>query len=216
MKKTIAIIIAVFIIFSLVACNGGVPESPANEDNLEESTKENNEESPDKDLGESIEGKLELPEKKMLPMTLEGMEEEREATLNKSKYGYYIYILDGYTFNETDTGKSVITMNYDPKFNAEIELLAGDLDKETWQVDSKGVLSEFGEVHEIKPEEHFHEYFRDAEYYLLASSTKGSVIYMLHEVDNTLVQYKINIPSKEAAEGAVPSLWTMLKTIEIK
>jgi len=49
-------------------------------------------------------------------MVLEGMEEEREATLNESQYGFYIYILNGYTFKDTNEGKSYIAMDYDPVF----------------------------------------------------------------------------------------------------
>lgn len=259
MKKFTTIIIAVFMIFSLVACDKDItPEENQNNkepSNIEEKLKEgetfeNIEFQYLEDLSNTIqelkeedkvkinyvkkeeeEGKWfyiltdieklakkpELPEKKMLKMVLEGMEEEREATLKESKYGYYIYVLNRYSFEEKENGKSYIIMDYDNDFNIEIQTLPEDLNHEEWKEAITSELKEFGEVHEINPKEHFYPYFHDAYYYYISSAVnKGSVMSMLKEIDGVLFQFKINMPAREAAEGAGSSFWGMLQTIQVK
>jgi len=166
---------------------------------------------------EKLAEETKLPEKKMLKMTLEGMEEEREAILEESKYGYYIYMLNGFSFSETDTAKSLITMDYDKDFNVNIAILPNDINHDEWKEAITNELKKFGKVHQIDPKEHFDPYFHDADYYYLASdANRGDVIYMMKEIDGTVFQFRVNMPLKEAMEGATPAFWTMLKTITLK
>lgn len=170
-----------------------------------------------KDIAAIEKQQSDLPKTKKLKVSLEGMVEERKATLYESKYGYYIYIIDGFLLKETDTGKSYITMEYDPEFYAEIILQDKDFNIDEWEQTAKKTLEKFGEIQVMEPTEHFDPYFHDANKYMIASApNKGSIIIMLDEVEGKAIQYKINMPIKEAAEGAGPLLWTMIKTIQIK
>jgi hypothetical protein len=57
------------------------------------------------------------PQTQKLTLTLEGMKEEREARLYESKNGFSLYLLEGFTMKETEPGKSVLQMDYDPDFH---------------------------------------------------------------------------------------------------
>lgn len=150
-----------------------------------------------------------------IKLRLEGMEEERDAYLNTSKNGFHIYLLKGYTMEEADDGRTYISMDYDKEFYTEITPIKVGEDLTKWVETAKSNLSQFGEVLERDPNEHFDPYFRDAKTFLLASRAgKGSVMIMLKEVDGHMVQYEIHLPLKEAAEGAGPALWAMLKTVK--
>lgn len=158
-----------------------------------------------------------LPDTIKIKYQLEGMQEEREAYLNKSRQGFNIYLLKGYTMEEADDeakDKTNIVMDYDKEFYAEITVLKEDADIEARAKEIKDNLKGFGDVEELNPKDHFDPYFQNSAYYIHASRPNyGSKLIMIQKVDGHWLQYELNLPSKEAAEGAGPALWAMLKTI---
>lgn len=158
-----------------------------------------------------------LPETVTITMTLEGMQEDRKAYLNKSKNGFGIYLMQGYYMDEADdeADKTNIVMDYEKDIYAEVTVLKEDTDLNVRVQEIKDNLKGFGEIMDLDPKDHFDSYFKDAEKYVLASSTtRGSIIILMKRVQGHLLQYELRMPMMEAAEGAGPALWAMLKTIQ--
>ncbi|MEW9123420.1 MAG: hypothetical protein AB2421_11990 [Thermotaleaceae bacterium] len=204
MKKILLFTIASALIFALAACaeitTTAQPNNP--QQNEQPSNTETNK--------EPI--KVDLPQTSEINLTLEGFEETRIGKINRSAQDFYIYLIDGYKLEER-TGSSAVVMAYDKDFYAEITNLGKitDISKEIEL--SKTELKQLGELHVLKATDHFDTFFHDAKANLLASSTKGSVMILYKEVDGNMMRYRLNMPLKEAAEGAGPHLWGMLKTI---
>jgi hypothetical protein len=155
------------------------------------------------------------PQTQNLTLTLEGMKEEREARLYESKNGFSLYLLEGFTMKEPERGKSVLQMDYDPDFHVEIRFLPRDINHDELEKTLTAELQQYGTVHKVNPAEHFDPYYHNAYLYLIASaSNKGSVLALVQDVEDDLVQYTMHMPLKEAAEGAGPAFWAMLKTLE--
>ena len=158
-----------------------------------------------------------LPETVTITMTLEGMQEERQGYLNKSENGFGIYLIQGYYMDESDdeADKTDVVMDYDKEIYAEVTVLKEDTDLDDRVQEIKNNLQGFGEIIDLDPKDHFDPYFQDAQKYIVASSTtEGSIIILMKRTQGHLLQYEMRMPMKEAAEGAGPALWAMLKTIQ--
>lgn len=90
--------------------------------------------------------------------------------------------------------------------NANIEQL-----KENARVE----LRILGTPNELTGEEIFDTFFRQSKFFLQASDPTLSKNIIVIEIDGALFKFTISIPNVEAAEGIAPSLYAMLKTIEV-
>jgi hypothetical protein len=58
-----------------------------------------------------------------IPVFVEGQTEYREARLYRSEQGYYIYVLDNFTFTGEEPGSDLVFSNFDNSFDARIQML---------------------------------------------------------------------------------------------
>ncbi|WP_456277535.1 hypothetical protein [Bacillus sp. AK128] len=185
-------------------------------DSTKETSSESNEDN-EETLSDSNEGSEEtttVETKQKIEVLVEGSAELRDATLTNSEFGYSLYVLEDYTFSQEGPKKDTVTMNTDPSFLASIEVLGKDVDyeelKESMLVSLKGK-----NVIEEKPEAHFLETFRNAKFYLIAQDADStSIMYIAKEIEGQGFLFTVELPLKEAGEGAGPSLWAILSTIE--
>ncbi|MCX7710553.1 MAG: LysM peptidoglycan-binding domain-containing protein [Clostridia bacterium] len=156
-----------------------------------------------------------LPATKRIPVTVEGVTEYREATLRRSSLGYYIYILNNFTFASEEPGRDVVFSNFDDRFFTRIERLPNTADLEQVYENSLTELRLIGIPFEMKGEEIFDPFFRQAIYFLVASSSAFSKIIIIMCIGGALFRFTMFHPNAEAAEGIIPGFYAMLKTIGI-
>lgn len=158
------------------------------------------------------------PTTKKIPVFVEGITEMREAKLQSGSFNYDMYVLNNFSLEAEEPSKDVILSNYDSSFYVRIEPLDNHVNVEEYKQQLKENLQ--GIVHELDPNEIFDEFFHDADIYLLQevkdANVNVSVTHLVKEYNNKKFKFTIHIPSKEAAEGIGPSLWAMLKTMEVK
>ncbi|KNY28817.1 LysM peptidoglycan-binding domain-containing protein [Pseudobacteroides cellulosolvens] len=150
---------------------------------------------------------------KNIPVFVEGQTEYREARLYRSYQGYYIYILNNFTFTGEEPGRDLVFSNYDSGFDVRIEMLPLNADTNMIRTNSMLELQYVGTPVEMKGEEIFDPFFRNAVFFLHASSNTLSKNIILIRIGNYLFRFTVSIPNTEAAEGLGPSLYAMLKTI---
>jgi LysM repeat protein len=155
------------------------------------------------------------PPRKRIVVNVEGMTEYREAALERSDQGYSIYVLDNFTFTSEEPGADQLFFNYDPRYFVRIGLLPDDADLSSLRKNALEELKLVGTPYELKGEDIFDPFFRNAAFFLRASSPTFSKDIIVMEIAGELFRFNINIPSGEASEGVVPSFFAMLKTIDI-
>lgn len=157
-----------------------------------------------------------LPPTKNIPVTVEGTTEYRQARLQRSEQGYYIYVLNNFEFTGEEPRSDLLYFAFDDRFDVRIERISPDANIEQLRENALTELRLIGTPHEMKGEEIFDPFFRNARFFLHASSTTVSKNIIVMEIDGSLFRFTMNLPHTEAAEGVVPSLYAMLKTIGIR
>jgi hypothetical protein len=155
------------------------------------------------------------PPKKEIVVNVEGMTEYREATLKKSDQGYSIYVLDDFTFTAEEPGIDQIFFNYDGRYFVRIQLLTDAADINALRENALEELRLVGTPDELTGTEIYEPFFRNAKFYLQASSPSFSKEIIVMEINGKLFRFSLNIPSGEASEGVVPSFLAMLKTVAV-
>lgn len=69
---------------------------------------------------------IELPPTKQLPVFIEGKTDYRQAHLQKSDQGYYIYVLDNYQFTAEEPGSDVLFSTNNDSFFVRIQRLPSE------------------------------------------------------------------------------------------
>ncbi|MFT9485871.1 MAG: hypothetical protein ACH0QD_00610 [Tepidibacillus sp.] len=156
-----------------------------------------------------------LPKEKDIEIFVEGTKELRKAYLNESTLGYSIYVQPQFTFSGEEPGKDILFWNNDGNYYIRIEKLPDDVNIEDMRKNAALELQTIGKVYERNVEEIFDPFFRTAKFFLTSSTSQLTQNIMLIEIDGTLFKFKFNFPNGEAAEGVTPSLWAMLKTIDV-
>ncbi len=155
------------------------------------------------------------PPIKQIPVNVEGMTEYREATLRRSDQGYSIYVLDDFTFTGEEPGADQLFFNYDPRYFVRIGLLPDNADINALRENALEELRLVGTPIELKGEQIFEPFFRNAAFYLRASNPTFSKEIIVMEIGGELFRFNLNIPSGVASEGVVPSFFAMLKTVAV-
>lgn len=155
------------------------------------------------------------PQRKQIEVEIEGMKEYREASLKRSDQGYSIYVLDNFTFTGEEPGIDQIFFNYDDRYFVRIQLLPASADVDALRTSALDELRLVGTPEELTGAEIYDPFFREAEFYLRASSPSFSKEIILMEIAGRLFRFSLNIPAGEASEGVVPSFLAMLKTVDI-
>lgn len=154
------------------------------------------------------------PDTKKLTLTLEGMTEEKEASLISSAGGYSLYVFDIFTFNP-ETG--LLTMDVDPNYAVQIEKLSNDTPLQEWEEKGISTLSEYGKVEVVSVEDR-PEAMKDASLFLTVNDEKGRTThqYIVKELDGSLFSFNITIPVGEPSEGFIPHVYASLNTLELE
>lgn len=155
------------------------------------------------------------PPIKEIPVTVEGMTEYREATLRRSDQGYSVYVLDNFTFTGEEPGADQLFFSNDPRYFVRIGLLPDDASLSSLRKNAMEELKLVGTPEELKGEDIFDPFFRNAAFFLRASNPSFSKDIIVMEITGELFRFSLNIPRAEAAEGVVPSFFAMLKTIAV-
>lgn len=150
---------------------------------------------------------------KNIPVFVEGQTESREARLYRSDQGYYIYVLNNFTFTGEEPGRDLVFSNFDSRFDVRIEMLPLNADINEIRRNSILELQYVGTPVEMKGEEIFDPFFRKAAFFLHSSSSTLSKNIILIRIGNFLFRFTVSIPNTEAAEGLGPSIYAMIKTI---
>ncbi len=156
-----------------------------------------------------------LPTTKNIPVTVEGETAYRQAKLQRSEQGYYIYVLDRFEFTGEEPGRDVLFSRFDDRFFVRIERLPSNVNIDQLRENSLTELRLIGTPHEMRDEEILDPFFRNARFFLHASSTTISKNIILIEIDGSLFRFTMHLPNAEAAEGIIPSFYAMMKTIGI-
>ncbi|MFZ5989977.1 MAG: LysM peptidoglycan-binding domain-containing protein [Bacillota bacterium] len=156
-----------------------------------------------------------LPPVKLIPVFVEGQTEYREARLKRSEQGYYIYVLPNFQLAAEEPGRDVLFSTFDDRFFVRIERLPAGTDIGLLRESALTELRLVGTPHELKGEEIFDPFFRNALFFLHASNPTFSKNIIVMEIGGSLFRFTMNIPNAEAAEGIVPSFYAMLRTIGI-
>lgn len=148
------------------------------------------------------------PETKTFVLSLEGMEEEKEAKLFHGE-GYSLYVFDIFNF---DADSNRLSMDYDENYNVEIVKLAPDYNLDQIRTEAEDELSDLGEVKEITGDE-LSEQMLEPSLYLFSRSSDLTNKIIVKEVDGTSYMFKVNLPHGEALEGFSPHANTSLNSI---
>ncbi|MFS0726187.1 hypothetical protein [Paenibacillus sp. 1P07SE] len=150
----------------------------------------------------------ELPQTKTLTVTVEGMEEAREAQLATAD-GYALYVLDVLEF---DPEAHKLTMAADDALYAVITQLPADYNLDMLREEADAKLSEIGEVQEFTDEDGIQR-ITDASLHLAATGDGRGSQYIVKEVDGQGYIFEIETAASEAEEGFVPSVYATLDSI---
>lgn len=154
-----------------------------------------------------------LPQTKEIPVFVEGKKEYRQAKLQRSEQGYYIYTLANYQFTAEEPGNDVIFSTIDDNFFVRIQRRA--LDANISELKQNAILSlkDIGEARELSGEEISDPFFRTNKFFLNASNNEISVNRILKEIDGSLFNFTMFLPSTQATEEIMFSFYAMMKTI---
>lgn len=155
------------------------------------------------------------PPRKSIPVNVEGMTENREASLKRSDQGYSIYVLDNFTFTGEEPGIDQIFFNNDPRYFVRVSLLPEDAGLVALRNSAMEELRLVGTPEELKDVQIYEPFFRNAAFYLRASNPTFSKDIIVMEIARELFRFTMNVPAGEASEGVVPSFLAMLKTVDI-
>lgn len=159
---------------------------------------------------------LTLPATKNIPVIVEGQTEYRQAKLQRSEQGYYIYVLDRFQFTAEEPGRDLLFSTFDDRFFVRIERLPTNANIEDLRENALAELRLIGTPLEMKGEEIFDPFFRSARFFLHASNPTVSKNIILMEIDGSLFRFTMHLPNAEAAEGIIPSFYAMMKTIGVR
>ncbi|MCJ7687946.1 MAG: hypothetical protein MUO60_01265, partial [Clostridiaceae bacterium] len=154
-----------------------------------------------------------LPQTKEIPVFVEGKTEYLQAKLQRSEQGYYIYALDNYQFTAEEPGNDVIFSTIDDSFFIRIQRHALDADISKLKQNAILSLKDIGEARELSGEEISDPFFRTNKFFLNASNNEISVNRILREIDGSLFNFTMFLPSTEATEEIMFSFYAMMKTI---
>ncbi len=151
---------------------------------------------------------VDLPQSKTFRLNLEGMTEQREASL-VSGDGYSFYMFDFFSF---DRATNKLSMNIDANFYVEITKFSSDYDLVSLRNQAEEELSQHGEVTELIGEE-INIMIRDADLFLLSSAHGITKQIMIKEVDGIGYKFTMNMPHTEPMEGFGPHALTSIQSI---
>jgi hypothetical protein len=149
-----------------------------------------------------------LPETRTMKLTLEGMAEEKTATLADGE-GYSLYVFDIFTF---DAASNRLSMKVDPDYYAEIEKLPSDFNLDLLEQEGRKELSATGKVTALSKEERDLR-MSDLRLYLTATGLGLTRQTIVKEIDGQGYMIKLNIPQREASEGFGPHVYASLDSI---
>ncbi len=149
-----------------------------------------------------------LPETKVIKLTLEGMEEEKTASLAEGE-GYALYVFDIFTF---DKSSNKLAMKVDPGYYAEITKLPADFNLDALAEEGRKELSATGEVTALSREER-DQRMSGLRLYLTAMGSGLTRQFIVKEIDGQGYIIKLNIPQREASEGFGPHVYASLESI---
>ncbi|NUU77773.1 hypothetical protein [Paenibacillus xylanilyticus] len=149
------------------------------------------------------------PQTTELEVTVEGMTENRAATLAQGK-GYSLYVFEPMAFDAED---NELTMKIDPDYNVEIEKLPSDFNLDALKMDAKEELTETGEVKELSKEELSSGPMKDAGLFMMAQNDKKTQYFIVKELDGNGFIFHVDAPVGEPSEGFLPMAYVSLNSI---
>ncbi|WP_151735418.1 hypothetical protein [Paenibacillus tengchongensis] len=158
--------------------------------------------------GEDTGGTVALPETKAFKLTLEGMEEEKTATLAQGT-GYALYVFDIFDF---DAAAGRLSMKVDPEYYAEITKLPADYSLDALAEEGRKELAGVGQVSELNQNQR-DERMKGLKLYLTAVKSGLTRQYIVKELDGQGYLIKLNIPQREASEGFGPHVYASINSI---
>lgn len=163
---------------------------------------------------EDVDNSESRPDTKKLTLTLEGMSEQKEASIISAADGYSLYVFDIFTFNPES---GLLTMDVDPNYGVQIEKLPADIQLREQEEKGTSTIAEYGKV-EVVFEEKRPEAMKDASLFLTAKEEKSGTShqYIVKELDGNDFVFNITIPVGEPSEGFVPHVYASLNTIELE
>lgn len=218
--KILWLIMTALLALSLVACSQNTNNSennaandqindqvndPANED-ANEATPSDDGSNADEDTDHQ--NGVERADTQTITLLLEGMEEDKIATLHKGK-GFSFYVFDIFSF---DPETNRLSMDYDQQYYVDIVQLSPDYSLEQIRAEAEATLAELGEVEELTGDELANHAFEPSLYLVSRSSDLTNKI-IVKEMDNTGYMFKFNLPHGEAIEGFSPHAYASLNTL---
>jgi hypothetical protein len=160
------------------------------------------------DSGEAADSAVALPQTRVIKLTLEGMEEEKTASLAEGD-GYSLYVFDIFTF---DRSSNKLAMKADPGYYAEINKLPADFKLEALAEKGREELAATGDVTALSEAER-DQWMSNVSLYLTAMGSGLTRQYIVKEVDGQGYLIRLNIPQREASEGFSPHVYASLDSI---
>jgi hypothetical protein len=198
--------------------DGGAPAAdqgdPANESTEQQPADDQAaEDAPQADAGADL---ANLPDKKDLEITLEGMTEKVPAKLMKSDQGYAFYLMDGFEYTPEEPGVDMVFHKNFPDYYMRIEKLPSDFNIDDLKANAEEVLKLVGDVVPMEGEQIGDAFIREnAKFFYHASSSELSRNIIVLELNGSLMRLTLNFPNSEASEGVSPRFFPMIDSLVI-
>lgn len=160
-------------------------------------------------------GTSNLPQRKEIPVFIQGKTEYRQAKLQKSDQGYYIYILDNYQFTAEEPGSDVLFSSINDNFFVRIQRLPLDANIDVLKQNAILSLRDIGEPRELIGEVISDPFFRVNKFFFNATNKSTSVNRVLKEIGGSLFLFTMFLPNTPEREEIMFSFYAMMKTTVI-
>jgi len=155
-------------------------------------------------------GGIDASDIKEIPVKVEGETEMRKAQFNRSGLGYSIYVLEDYQLASEEPKRDIIFSTLDDSFFTRIIVHGTNVDGE--QIKKTIMEHADGEIEEVEVPLSGVEF---ALHELVESNGEiTSITHVAKEYNGQLIEFTLFLPDKELAEGAAPSMWAMLETVD--
>jgi len=156
-----------------------------------------------------------LPQRKEIPVFIQGKTEYQQARLQRSDQGYHIYVLDNYQFTAEEPGSDVLFSSINDNFFVRIQRLPLDANIDVLKQNAIISLRDIGEPRELIGEVISDPFFRVNKFFFNATNKSTSVNRVLKQIGGSLFLFTMFLPNTEEREEIMFNFYAMMKTIVI-
>lgn len=154
-----------------------------------------------------------LPLTRLLPVTVEGQTELREATLFESPQGYALHVLPQFTMTPEEPCCDIAWARVDDGFFMRVERISADQELEGIRDNMVLGLSAVGDAEPAPPHALGADPIGETELFMRARGDGVTSYMLVARIDGGRYRVTFHLPHREALEGIAPSMWAMLGSL---